>query len=403
MSYQCTTLPSGLRVATQSMPGVKSAAVAVTVGVGSRHETDAQSGLSHVLEHMAFKGTARRNAKQIAEEFEDIGGNFNAYTSVENTVYYARMLAEHLPKATHLLADILQHSTFDAEELKREQDVILQEIAAHKDSPEDYINDLFDAEAYHGQALGRSVLGTGSTVAGFSREDVIRYMTNYYTTERMIISAAGDVQHDRFVALIADEFVQLRSAAMTVNAPTLYTSGTKHHKKDLEQTHILMGYPAPNQHADNYYTSQLLASILGGGMSSRLFQEIRENRGLVYHVGSYNVAYSDAAMLLMNAACAPENAADIPALMQHEFKKIAQHIDESELTRSKNQLITELAMACENSTSVASWIGRHLLTYNEYRNIDELHQRIAPISVEDIKRLAIEILEAKPTLVSLGN
>ena len=402
MTYQLTTLDNGLRIATEQLPGVKSAAISVTVGVGSRHEDNTQHGLSHVLEHMAFKGTHTRNAKQIAETFEDIGGQFNAYTSVENTVYYARMLSEHVPKAAHLLADILQHSTFAAEELKREQDVILQEIAAHKDSPEDYINDLFDAIAYPDQPLGRSVLGSEASVAAFTREDVVTYIRTNYTADRIVISAAGDVVHDHIVQLIGAEFNQLTNAHTTQSIQTTYTGGEQHYRKALEQTHMLMGYPSPNQHHEDYYTSQLLANILGGGMASRLFQEIRETRGLAYHTGSYNVAYSDAAMLMMNAACAPEHASSIPKLMVQEFEKLTQHIDESELIRAKNQLLTELAMARENSASVASWMGRHLLTYDEYRTAEMLQKRIEPISTADVKQLAIDMLNKQPTLVSLG-
>lgn len=401
-TYQLTTLDNGLRIASQHMPSVQSAAISITIGVGSRFETKAQNGLSHVLEHMAFKGTTTRSAQQIAEEFEDIGGQFNAYTSVENTVYYVRSLAEHLPKATELLADIMQNSVLSEEELKREQQVILQEIAAHKDSPEDYINDLFDDLAYPNQAIGRSVLGSEETVASFTRDDVLAYMQQHYTPKNIVISAAGAVDHNAFVQLISEHFSKLHEAELEQTEATRYKGGDAFFEKDLEQTHISFGYPAPNQHHEDYYTSQLLANILGGGMSSRLFQEVREKRGLAYHVASYNVAYSDTAMMMMIAASAPEHSKLIPALMQEELEKLANHIDESELTRAKNQLLTELAMASENSASIASWIGRHLMTYGEYRTLDDIMGRITPVSVGDIKTLAADTLTKTPTLITLG-
>lgn len=400
--YEMTTFDNGLRVATFSMPHTSSAAIAVTIGAGSRHETDAQSGLSHLLEHMAFKGTSRLDAKQIAEAFEDIGGDFNAYTSVENTVYYVRLLAEHLPVATRLLAEILQDSVFDEGEMAREKDVITQEIAAHKDSPEDYIQDLFDAMAYPNQPLGRSVIGSEETVASFARQDVLSYMQTHYHAGNMVISAAGNVDHEAFVELVSKCFAQIKLGGTKTSEQTTHGHGANHYAKTLEQTHIMLGYPAPHMHHTDNYVSRLLANILGGGMSSRLFQEIRENRGLAYHVSAYNVAYSDAGMLTMQAGCAPEHREEVVQVMMDELTKLAQHIDDQELSRAKNQLLTGLAMAMENSGSLAGWMGKHLIAYGEFRDMERIMSHILPVKKEQIMALAADIAGKKYSLVSLG-
>lgn len=401
--YQLTTLPNGLRVASESLPGVESVAVTVTVGVGSRYEHKRENGLSHILEHMAFKGTKTRNAKQIAEAFEDIGGQFNAYTSVEQTVYYARVMTEHMPQAVELLADILQYSVFDPEELKREQQVIVQEIAMHQDTPEDYIGDIFDAAAFPDQAMGRSILGEPEQVLGYTRDDVMHYMQSHYRAPRMVISGAGSLSHESFLGTVQQHFKLPDAAATVTPEPARYAGGTAHLHKDIEQTHLLLGYPAyPLGHPD-FYAAQLLAVILGGGMSSRLFQEIREKRGLAYQVSAYISAYSDHGMLLMSSASTPDHAQEIPALMRHELESLTGSISESELERAKIQQIAELVMARENTSAVSGWIGRHLLNYNEYLTLPVLKSRIHAVSIADIQRVAATIAGTKPTLATLGN
>lgn len=404
MTYQLTTLPNGLRVATEAMPGVESVAVSVSVGVGARYESLEENGLSHILEHMAFKGTHARNARQIAEAFEDIGGQFNAYTSVEQTVYYARVLAEHMPRAVELLADILQHSTVDAEELEREKHVTIQEIAMHQDTPEDVLTDIFDSIAYPNQPMGRPILGEEQRIRQYTRDDVLGYMQAHYHAPRMVISVAGKLAHHAVLKEVEQHFhLPTTTANAQIIEPARYAGGLLHTVKEIEQTHTMFGFPALPLGNKDFYVMQLLGMILGGGMSSRLFQEIREKRGLAYQVSSHISAYSDAGMLLMTAASKPEHAHEIPKLMQHELEQLSMYITEEELTRAKNQQITELAMARENSSAVAGWIGRHLLIYNEYITFEQLKPRIHAVTTERIKALASELLTKKSTLATLGN
>lgn len=402
-AYHLTTLPNGLHVASESIPGVESVAVTVTIGVGSRYEKDSENGLSHILEHMAFKGTTTRSAKQIAEAFEDIGGQFNAYTSVEHTVYYARVLAEHMPKAVELLADILQHSVFSPDELVREQQVIVQEIAMHQDTPEDYIGDIFDAVAYPNQPLGRSILGEEKQVLSYKREQVMQYMHTHYYPKNMVISAAGKLAHEDLLKQVC-HFFALSAFQMPASPPppARYMGGITHLEKNFEQTHLLLGYPGCALSHPDFYAVQLLGVILGGGMSSRLFQEIREKRGLAYQVSAYVSAYSDHGMLLMSAASSPEHAHTIPELMVAELGLLAEHVNDAELVRAKTQQIAELVMARENTAAVASWIGRHLFTHGKYLTLEVLKERIHQVTTPDIKRLAKQLLGSRSTLATLG-
>ncbi len=404
MTYELTTLPNGLRIASEAMPGVESVAVTVSIGVGSRFESEAENGLSHILEHMAFKGTTTRNAQQIAEAFEDIGGQFNAYTSVEQTVYYARVLSEHMPRAIELLADILQHSVLDKEELKREQQVIVQEIAMHQDTPDDYIGDIFDTVAYPDQPMGRSILGNAEAIQRYTRDSVLQYMQTHYHAPRMVISAAGKLTHEALITQVHRYFHLPTSTNLsTTPEAARYVGGVVHLDKDIEQTHLMLGYPAlPLGHPD-FYALQLLGIILGGGMSSRLFQEIREKRGMAYQVSAFLSSYSDNGMLVMNSASTPAHAKEIPSLMTAELAALATHVSTAELERAKNQQLAELVMARENSSAVAGWIGRHLLIYGDYITLDTLRKRIQAASVDDIKRLAANLLKSRPTLATLGN
>lgn len=403
-AFTLTTLPNGLRVASEAIPGVESVAVTVSIGVGSRYEIEAENGLSHILEHMAFKGTTTRSAKQIAEAFEDIGGQFNAYTSVEQTVYYARVLSEHMPRALELLADILQNSVFDVEELAREEQVIVQEIAMHQDTPDEYIGDIFDAVAYPNQPMGRSILGEAEQVEKYTRDDVMNYMHTHYHASRMVVSAAGKLTHRALLEQVNQYFFLPKIDAERLPPEAArYGGGVGHLHKDTEQTHLILGYPAYQLGHPDFYAMQLLAVILGGGMSSRLFQEIREKRGMAYQVSAYVSAYSDHGMLLMSSASSPAHAKEIPDLMNAELASLGKSVNDAELARAKNQQIAELVMARENSSAVSGWIGRHLLTYGTYLTLELLKKRIQAVEISDIRRLAGSVLETKPSLATLGN
>jgi predicted Zn-dependent peptidase len=402
VTYHLTQLTSGLRVATESLPHVESVALSFSVDVGARYETDAECGLSHILEHMAFKGTATRSARDIAEQFDAIGGHFNAYTSMEHTVYYAKVLAEHTDVALDILTDILANSTVDAAELRREQDVIVQEIGMHLDSPEDLVTELYDEIAFPNQPMGRSILGTAEQVMRYTRDDVLAYQRKHYAPSRMVFSAAGKLEHGALAERL-EQFIPKSEPSSNYKAPSAaYRGGEVVHQKDLEQTHVLLGMESiASSHAD-IYALNLLTSILGGGMSSRLFQEIREKRGLVYHVSAQSAAYSDTGMFSMYAATEHAKADEAISVMRSEFERLAQDITEEELARAKAQQRAELMMSRENPATIAAWIGRHLLIHGEYRTLPMLLKRIEAVEISDLKRLANTLLSRPQTLAKLG-
>ena len=401
--YQLTTLSNGLRVATEFLPGVESVAVAVSCGVGARYESETENGISHLLEHMAFKGTKTRSARDIAEAFDNIGGQINAYTSMELTVYYAKVLKEDVRLAVDILGDIMQHSVFAEEELAREKDVVVQEIAMHFDTPDDLIMDYFDEVAFPGQPLGRSILSSEERVASYTRDDLIRYMGKHYKTPRMILSAAGNIDHATFVALAEQYFSLPQSQAGSSFEIAHYKGGDARVTRDLEQLHLVYGLPAVTMHVPDYYTMQLYSSILGGGMSSRLFQEVREKRGLAYSVYSIGSAYEDCGVMCVHAATAPEKAGELSAVLSEQLAAMGKSISDEELSRAKNQHRAELLMARENPQSVATWIGRHLLMFGEYRQAGDIGKRIKAITKEDVLRLAKHIASGDLTIAALGD
>jgi predicted Zn-dependent peptidase len=401
--YQMTTLSNGLRVATEFLPGVESVAVAVTVGVGARYENELENGISHLLEHMAFKGTKTRSARDIAEAFDNIGGHINAYTSMELTVYYVKVLKENVRLAVDVLGDIMLNSVFDPDELGREKDVVIQEIAMHYDSPEDLIMDYFDEAAFPNQPLGRSILSSEERVSSYTRQDLIDYMDSHYKTPRMVLSAAGNVNHDAFV-MLAEEFFRLRKTQAGPQFPVAsYGSGDMRVTRDLEQLHLIFGLPTVSMHVPDYYTLQLYTSILGGGMSSRLFQEVREKRGLAYTVYAMGSAYEDTGIMSVHAAASPEKAAELSAVLMEQIGAMGKDISDIELQRAKNQQKAELLMARENPHTVAVWIGRHLMMFNEYRNGKNITSRIEAVKKDDIIRIGQEIASGKLTVAALGD
>ncbi|MDE3059538.1 MAG: insulinase family protein [Pseudomonadota bacterium] len=403
MAYHLTTLKNGLRVASEFLPGVESVAVAVSVGAGARYESEADGGISHLLEHMAFKGTKTRNARDIAEAFDNIGGQSNAYTSMENTVYFAKVLKGDVRLAVDILADILQNSVFDEEELAREKGVIIQEIAMHYDTPDDLINDYFDETAFPNQPMGRSILSTEERVNAHSRDDLIRYMQAHYRTPRMVLSAAGNIDHRTLVAMAEEYFTLPHETAGPGFEPAGYGGGEARATRDFEQLHLMVGLPAVSIHAPEYYTLQVYAGILGGGMSSRLFQEVREKRGLAYTVYAMGSAYEDFGLLSIYAATAPDKAEELSGVLIDELASMTTTISEEELQRARNQHKADLLMSRENPQAVATWIGRHLLTYGEYRQAKDLAARIDAISKDDVLRLARQLAQGKLTIAALGN
>jgi predicted Zn-dependent peptidase len=395
MSYNITTLPNGLRVASEKLVGLETVAVAISVNVGARYETEAQNGISHLLEHMAFKGTKRRSARQIAEAFDDIGGASNAYTSLETTVYYARVLKNNLHEAVDILADIFQNSQFDPKELDRERDVIIQEIAMHQDSPDDLIFDYFHETAYPDQPLGRSILGTEKNIKRLSRNDLNAYMRSYYHAPSMVLSAAGNIEHKELVALAKKWFGGLSDKKPKRAPKATYSGGDFRKKKDLEQLHVMMGFPSVTLFDKDFHAAQIASTILGGGMSSRLFQEVREKRGLAYTVQAFLTPYEDNGIFGIYAATSPDKGKELIPVLCEEVNKMAGAISDAELTRAKNQHLASLLMARESSSSIAEWIGRHLLCYGEYRTAKHLTKQIEAVTKKDIQRVAKMLGSAK--------
>ncbi|MEK6746316.1 MAG: pitrilysin family protein [Pseudomonadota bacterium] len=403
MTYQITILPNGMRVASEFLAGVESVAVAVSVGTGARYESDAENGISHLLEHMAFKGTKTRTARDIAEIFDAIGGQLNAYTSMELTVYYAKVLKENVTLAVDILADIMQNSTFDEDELKREKEVIIQEIAMHHDTPDDLIVDYFDSTAFANQPLGRSILSTQEKVSSYSSDDLRSYMAAHYRPQRMVLTAAGNIQHDDFVALVERFFTMTKVENGKTFETAKYIGGDNRVTADFEQLHLLIGLPAISMHSPDYYALQLYTTILGGGMSSRLFQEVREKRGLAYTVYAMASAYEDVGMMSVYAAAAPDKATELSCVLCEQIADMAKDVSEKEITRAKNQQKAELLMARENPQTVATWIGRHLLLFGEYREAAGIIKKIDAVTKEQLLKLAAQIASGKPTISALGD
>lgn len=402
MTYQITTLDNGLRVASEFLPGLETVAVNITCGVGARYENDKENGLSHMLEHMAFKGTKTRSARDIAEAFDDVGGQVNAYTSMEMTVYYAKVLKNDTRLAVDILGDIMQNSVFDEKEIKREQDVVLQEIAMHHDTSEDLLVDYFDETMFPDQPLGRSILGTEELVSGFTRDDLVGYMHKHYQTPRMVLSAAGNIDHDTLVKLAKEYCDFPKGKAAPASPVATYVGGDKRVEEELEQLHIAYGLPTVTMHSPHFYTLQVYANILGGGMSSRLFQEVREKRGLVYSVYAMGAAYDDVGVASIYAACAPEKASELSRVLCDQIMTMTDKISDKELTRAKSQVKAELLMSRENPQNIASWIGRHLINYGEYRHIDNISARIDAVSAEDVLTLGRDMIKEKLTVAAIG-
>lgn len=401
--YQLTTLENGLRIASEYMPSAETVSVAVAVGVGARNEEENENGISHMLEHMAFKGTHTRSAKDIAEQFDDIGGHSNAYTSMETTVYYAKVMKENMGSAVEILGDILTNSVMDKTELEREQQVILQEIAMQQDTPDDLVFDMYTLAAYPDQALGRSILGTPERVSSFTQDDMFSYMAKHYVPEKMVVTAAGNLDHEEFVARAKEQFGQMQRKAATTMATATYKSGEERQEDDLEQLHLVLGCEGISYQDPDYYTGQLLTTILGGGMSSRLFQEIREKRGLVYHVSSSLSAYRETGLFSVYAGLSGDKAEEFLPVACDELRKACEGVSEAELKRAKNQYRSGLLMARENSSSIAEWISRHLLMHGRYKLPDEILSAIDAVTGDDVKRVAKRLFgDSKMTLAALG-
>ncbi len=402
---EITRLDSGLRIATQHMPSVQTASIGVWIDAGARHEQPEVNGVAHMLEHMAFKGTERRSARVIAEEIENVGGHLNAYTSRENTAYYARILAEDLPLAADILADILQNSTFEADELERERGVILQEIGQTLDTPDDLIFDLFQETAFPDQALGRSILGPAEIVSAMSRDQLTGYMGEHYAPEKMILAASGKVEHDRLVDL-GDRLFQGLPATSSDDADVQtgrYAQGDLRKERDLEQVHLILGLPGVSYHDDDFYALQILSATLGGGMSSRLFQEVREKRGLAYSVFSFAACYRDTGVFGIYAGTGEEQTAELVPVLCDELTSLIGSASEEEIARARAQLKASMMMGLESCFAQSEDIARQLLIFGRRIPQEETIAEIDAVDAHAIKRVGERLIEgARPSLAAIG-
>ena len=407
-----TVLDNGIRVVSHEMPEHRSVSLGIWVENGSRHESAAQNGISHFIEHLLFKGTERRSAAQIAEEMDAVGGVLNAFTSKEHTCYYAKVLDENLPLAVDLLTDIFLHSSFDAEEIERERSVILQEISQAEDTPDDFVHDLFSLDFFKDHPIARPICGREETVGSFQRADFLDFFKVRYKPRRVIVAAAGNFRHDALARQMGELLGGVTDGANGAEAPALdgervpvMGSGVYPHNKALEQAHLCLGVAGIHQAHPKRYIAYVLNTLLGGGMSSRLFQEIREKRGKAYSVYSFSSSYKDAGYFGVYAGTSVESSAEVVELILQELKKMAAgEIREEELKRTRGQLVGSMMLGLESTDSWMSHIARNEIYYGQPVATEEICQRIRAVSRDDVIELADALFRADGmTLTLLGD
>ncbi len=402
MAIRVTTLENGLRVATDAMDTVESVSIGVWVDVGTRHEKLEMNGVSHLLEHMAFKGTERRTALQIAEQIEDVGGHINAYTSRENTAYYARVLKEDKGLALDIIADILQHSTMDSEEFERERTVILQEINSAEDTPDDVVFDHFQQAAYPDQPLGRPVLGLADVVGAMPRQTVMDYMARHYHAPSMVLAASGRLDHDDVVAMAEDAFTDLGRGNPPQRETANYIGGESRKSKDLEQAHLLLGFDGLAFDDPDFYAMAVFSTLFGGGMSSRLFQEVREKHGLVYSIYSFCSCYSDSGIFGIHAGTGESEAAKVLPLVCNEIRKTADMVGADEIRRARAQLKSGILMSLESTSSRCEQLARQMMVFGRPLPVEEVVGHIEEVTAATIHAATERLFAGPPTLAALG-
>jgi len=400
-------LPNGLTLITESMPHVRSVTIGVWLKRGSRHETPAQTGISHFIEHMVFKGTKNRSAETIASEVDSIGGYMDAFTAKEYASFHLKVLDEHLALAVDILGDIVRNPLFDPAEMIKEKKVIFEEINMVEDTPDDLVMELWSGAFWPDHPLGRPILGTKRSVGGFTREDLARFFSDVYHAGNILIAAAGNIQHENVSALVARHFGALSGkAARNENgkAPKPATKIVTRAKKELEQVHLCMGGPAyPQAHADRF-PAYLLNTVFGGSMSSRLFQNVREKRGLVYSISSGVTAYSDAGNLTVYAGTSLDSVAEVVRLTIEEMRRLkGDPIPEAELRRAKDHLKGSLMLSLESTGSRMSHLARQELYFGRQFGLDEILESIEQVEAGEVQRVAGEIFADTLTVSVLGN
>ena len=391
MTINIDKLKNGIRVVTEEIPSIESVSVGIWINAGSRNEKKIENGIAHFLEHMAFKGTEKRSALQIAEEIESVGGFINAYTSREITCYYAKVLKNHLPLAVDILSDIISNSTFHEQEIEIEKGVIIQEIGQMKDTPDDVIFELLQKEAFADTELGRSILGSVENINSFQRKNFINFIDNNYFAEKIVLCAAGNLKHKDLckLALSLQDIKELKKP-LSKNK-VLFKGGEKRVIKDLEQAHFAVGFEAPNLKSPKLFAGKVFSVIMGGGMSSRLFQEIREKRGLCYSIGTSFDCYSDNGIFLSYAGTSGDKVKELSEVIATEFKDSITTINETEVERAKTQLRSSLLMGLENSSSRSERLARGLIIWDKIVEVQETISKIDSVSLEDVRDFGVEM------------
>jgi predicted Zn-dependent peptidase len=401
LTVQTATLPNGFRIVTEHMPGLESAAIGIWVTAGGRHERPEQNGIAHFLEHMAFKGTETRTALQIAEAIEDVGGYINAYTSREVTAYYARVLRNDVGLALDVVADILRNPVFDPKEIEVERHVILQEIGQAADTPDDIIFDWLQEKAYPDQPIGRTILGETDRVSGFSKDDLATFVSEHYGPDQMILSAAGAVDHEAIVAQAEALFGDMIARPALIADAARFHGGESRKVKDLEQAHLALAFESPGYRDPNFYAAQVYSVALGGGMSSRLFQEIREKRGLCYTIFAQTGAYSDTGMTTIYAGTSGEEIKELTNLTIDEMKRAADEMSPAEVARARAQMKAGLLMGLESPSSRTERLARMIQIWGEVPSLEDTVSRIDSVTTGDVRAFGEQLVRKAPVAMAL--
>ncbi|MGH7321036.1 MAG: M16 family metallopeptidase [Candidatus Rokuibacteriota bacterium] len=403
--FRKSTLPNGIRLVTEQMPHVRSVAVGVWVDTGSRHEPLPRSGVSHFIEHLVFKGTESRSAEEVAKAVDSVGGQMDAFTTKEHTCFYVTVLDQHLPLAADLLSDILLHPLFAADDIEREKTVVLQEFRMVEDTPDDLIHDLFAERVWAGHPLGRPILGDKKIILGLERETILAHFLNEYCPARVTIAAAGRLEHDHLIELLGQRFLDFRRRCATRDgAPPMIVPKIELIDRSLEQVHFVLGGQGLRQNAPERYGLYLLNTVVGGSMSSRLFQEVRERQGLVYSIYSGNAAFHDSGLFYIYAATEPVRFLKVLGLVVDELRKLRREgVTAEELARAKEHLKGSLMLSLESTSSRMTRIAKQELYFGQYFTLDEILAAVDQVDADAISDLIDQLLGRMPlSLVALG-
>jgi len=401
---QKSVLPNGIRIITEAMPHVRTASLGIWVATGSRYEAASIHGISHFLEHLFFKGTHRRNALEIAQAIDALGGQMNAFTDREHTCFYVKVLANHLPTVVDIMADMLLNSALEPEAIERERQVITEEIKMYEDSPDELVQDLVAQTIWNGHPLGRSVIGTRMTVAGLTREHFVQYLDQRYRPDNLVISAAGDIEHDAVLSLLSSHLGEWDGRATTqpTESPPL-TPSVSIRTKDIEQVHLCLATRGLPQADNDLYVMEVLDNVLGSGMSSRLFHEIREKRGLVYTISSYAAAYREGGLFIIYAAMSPEGGPEVVRLTFDEIVALPDTLTDAEVARAKESLKGNVMLSLESTGSRMYKLARSELYYGRQIGLDEIIGRIDAVTTDAVRQMALEIFTpAQLAMAAIG-